>query len=206
MTRKLLEVSIAILLLVAASESFALGLPQLKRTSRASTIRFAENGNTDTEKTTTVSEDKEDSSPVEMKTWNPLRLLVLKAGLTEPMYTSPLNSEKREGSYSCAFCGNVLFDASSKYNSGSGWPSFWRSVREGAISHKRELDGRLECRCGKCGSHLGHTFPDGPLPTEFQENLVKSIPASDPKPAQRLPRFCVNGASLRFEPNEEQQQ
>ena len=139
-----------------------------------------------------------------MKTWNPLRLLVLKAGFTEPMYTSPLNSEKRDGSYSCAFCGNILFDSSSKYDSRSGWPSFWRSEREGAIIYKREFDGRLECQCGKCQSHLGHVFPDGPKPSDLydKESLVTSMPESDPKAVQRLPRFCVNGASLRFQARE----
>ena len=135
---------------------------------------------------------------VEMQTYNPLRLLVLKAGFTEPMYSSPLNGEKRDGTYSCAYCGNVLFDANSKYDSGSGWPSFWRSDREGAIDYKREFDGRLECRCGKCKSHLGHVFPDGPKFIEEDQGLVESMPTTDPRTRERLPRFCVNGASLRF--------
>jgi peptide-methionine (R)-S-oxide reductase len=141
---------------------------------------------------------------VKMKTYNPLRLLVLKAGFTEPMYTSPLNYEKRQGIYSCAFCGHALFDSSSKYDSRSGWPSFWRSALEGSISYKREFDGRLECQCGKCKSHLGHVFPDGPKPSEsfVSDNLVASMPESDPKAVQRLPRFCINGASLRFEASE----
>jgi peptide-methionine (R)-S-oxide reductase len=151
--------------------------------------------------TQTVRHSTEDD--IEMRTYNPLRLLVLKAGFTEPMYSSPLNGEKREGSYSCAFCGNILFDSNSKYDSKSGWPSFWRSDREGAMDYKREFDGRLECRCGKCKSHLGHVFPDGPRFAEQDEALVQSMPASDPRARERLPRFCINGASLKFNLKEE---
>ena len=143
------------------------------------------------------NDDTENNNP-KMKTFNPLRLMVLKAGFTEPMYSSPLNYEKRDGSYACAYCGHTLFDVNSKYDSGSGWPSFWRSNQEGAISYKREFDGRLECRCGNCQSHLGHVFPDGPKFAEKEEELVESMPESDPRAKQRLPRFCVNGASLKF--------
>lgn len=139
------------------------------------------------------------SEKVEMKTYNPLRLLVLKLGFTEPMWLSPLNYEKNEGEYSCAFCGNILFDSTSKYDSGSGWPSFWRSTSDGAIAYKRELDGRLECLCGKCNSHLGHVFPDGPKFGEVDPDVLGGMPPSDPKTETRLPRFCMNGASLRFE-------
>ena len=157
--------------------------------------------------TQTKLTDQDENDVVEMKTYNPLRLLVLKAGFTEPMYTSPLNYEKRQGIYNCAFCGHVLFDSSSKYDSRSGWPSFWRSARDGSITYKRELDGRLECQCGNCKSHLGHVFPDGPKPAEpfVSNDLVESMPESDPKPVQRLPRFCINGASIRFQARESEQ-
>ena len=184
----------AFVLLAVSCESFVLGGSQNIINQRGI-------------KTTSLSNNKDTNAPteekgVEMKTWNPLRLAVLKAGFTEPMWSSPLNLEKREGTYSCAFCGNGLFDSSSKYNSGSGWPSFWRSEREGSIDYKREFDGRLECRCGSCKSHLGHVFPDGPKETDasVDKPLVASMPASDPKPvgSERLPRFCVNGASLKF--------
>ena len=134
----------------------------------------------------------------EVKTWNPLRLLVLRLGFTEPAWTSPLNYQKKKGTFSCAYCGQQLFDSESKYDSGSGWPSFWRTVEEGALDYKMEFDGRLECRCGRCKSHLGHVFLDGPKPDSVPADLLTSSPDSDPRSRSnsRLPRFCINGASL----------
>ena len=135
-------------------------------------------------------------------TWNPLRLMVLKLGLTEPAWTSPLNYGKRDGIYNCAYCGLGLFDTSGYYDSGSGWPSFWRSVENGHVRYKKEWDGRLECVCGRCSSHLGHVFLDGPLPRKVPEVLFQTAPPSDPRGRRAdgyLPRFCVNGASLTFE-------
>ena len=88
-------------------------------------------------------------------TINPLRLAVLKLGLTELKWTSPLNYEKRVGTYDCASCGTVLFDSSGKYDSGSGWPSFWKTKDVDRVAYKREWDGRVECSCGSCGGHLG---------------------------------------------------
>jgi len=189
---------VTLLLLVAVPcESFVLGLfrsnsIQIKGTGKS---RFS----SDDSNTETQSQPEE---KIEMKTWNPFRLAVLKAGFTEPMWSSPLNFEKRSGVYLCAFCGTELFDSSYKYDSGSGWPSFWRSEREGSIDYKREFDGRLECRCSTCKSHLGHVFPDGPLQNDpsISKLLMKTMPKSDPMPvsSQRLPRFCVNGASIKF--------
>ena len=134
----------------------------------------------------------------EVKTWNPLRLLVLRLGFTEPAWTSPLNYQKNRGTYNCAYCGQQLFDSESKYDSGSGWPSFWRTAQEGALDYKMEFDGRLECRCGRCKSHLGHVFLDGPKPESVPSDLLTSSPDSDPRSRSnsRLPRFCINGASL----------
>ncbi len=88
-------------------------------------------------------------------TVNPLRLAVLKLGLTELKYTSPLNYEKRAGSYECANCGTKLFDSSGKYDSGSGWPSFWKTSEADRVAYKREWDGRVEVSCKNCGGHLG---------------------------------------------------
>jgi peptide-methionine (R)-S-oxide reductase len=142
---------------------------------------------------------------LEAKTWNPLRLLVLKLGFTEPAWTSPLNYGKLDGIFRCAFCGQDLFDSDAKYDSGSGWPSFWRSIEDGAISYKMEWDGRLECRCGRCSSHLGHVFLDGPLPSQVSAEMLELSPASDPRGKQAngyLPRFCINGASLRYDKRE----
>jgi peptide-methionine (R)-S-oxide reductase len=137
-----------------------------------------------------------------VQTWNPLRLLVLKAGLTEPAWTSPWNYQKKQvGTFTCAYCGQELFDTDSQFDSGSGWPSFWRSTDHGAVRLVREFDGRVECSCSRCKSHLGHVFMDGPRKESLEASLVSTIPESDPKgrtESARLPRFCVNGASLRF--------
>ena len=162
-------------------------------------------------KTMCFSKDEESSGDEQggsgIKTWNPLRLAVLRLGLTEPAWTSPLNYGEKEGKFSCAYCGHELFDSDGKYDSGSGWPSFWRSVDDVAMNYKMEFDGRLECRCGECKSHLGHVFLDGPLPSSVDQDLLSSSPITDPRSKRadaRLPRFCVNGASLRMNSNEEQ--
>lgn len=96
------------------------------------------------------SAPSEDTEPYQVQTWNPFRLLVLRLGVTEWPATSPLNYGKYDGKFSCAYCGKVLFDSNAKYDSGSGWPSFWRSDDEGSIKYRLELDNRLECRCGRC--------------------------------------------------------
>ena len=135
----------------------------------------------------------------EVKTRNPLRLAVLRLGLTEPAWTSPLNYGKKDGIFKCAYCGNTLFDSDSKYDSGSGWPSFWRSKDDGSIDYKMEFDGRLECRCGTCKSHLGHVFLDGPRPDDVSQELLQESPEKDPRSRRadgRLPRFCVNGKDI----------
>jgi len=137
-----------------------------------------------------------------VQTRNPLRLLVLRLGLTELAWTSPLNYQKKEGTYDCAYCGQKLFDTTSKYDSRSGWPSFWRTIEEEALSYKMEMDGRLECQCGRCSSHLGHVFLDGPRQTDVPQELLEASPASDPRSKRenaRLPRFCINGASLKVD-------
>ena len=149
------------------------------------------------------SEPQEESESFKPRTWNPLRLLVLKLGLTEPAWISPWNYQKPQvGTFICAYCDKDLFDANSKYDSGSGWPSFWRTKGEGAVTLVQEFDGRVECTCSRCKSHLGHVFMDGPRKENVDVALVSSIPASDPKGRQensRLPRFCINGAALKFE-------
>lgn len=136
-------------------------------------------------------------------TKNPLRLLVLKLGFTELKYTSPLNYEKRKGVYRCASCGTKLFDSRGKYESGSGWPSFWKTSN-GKVALKREWDGRVECSCSNCQGHLGHVFPDGPRRMDVPKEGIETIPAGDLATSNpenqytRLPRYCINGASLRF--------
>jgi peptide-methionine (R)-S-oxide reductase len=104
---------------------------------------------------------------------------------TEPPFSSPLNREKRPGLFKCVCCGASLFSSSTKFDSGTGWPSFWAPVDNGAVREHEErswLMRRTEVRCASCDAHLGHVFPDGPKPTGA--------------------RYCMNGVALSFEPNE----
>lgn len=108
------------------------------------------------------------------------RILRLKG--TERSFTSPLLNEHRRGTFVCAADGNALFSSATKYDSGTGWPSFWRPV-PGAVgtSIDRELGyARTEVHCARCGGHLGHVFGDGPPPTGK--------------------RYCMNGDALLFRP------
>ena len=109
---------------------------------------------------------------------------VLRAHGTERAGTSPLNGEKRAGTYHCAGCDLPLFSSETKYESGTGWPSFWAPL-ENAIgtSEDRSLfTTRTEVHCRRCGGHLGHVFEDGPPPTGL--------------------RYCMNGVALKFAPGE----
>jgi peptide-methionine (R)-S-oxide reductase len=101
---------------------------------------------------------------------------------TERAGTSPLNKEYRPGRYACAGCGLPLFESSTKFDSGSGWPSFFAALPQAvATTTDRRLGmARIEVHCARCGGHLGHVFPDGPQPTGE--------------------RYCMNGVALRFEP------
>ena len=112
----------------------------------------------------------------------PRQYAVLRQHDTEYPGTSPLLEEHRDGMFVCAGCGQPLFSSDMKYESGSGWPSFYAAV-EGAIgtSEDRKLGmTRVEIHCSRCGGHLGHVFPDGPRPTGQ--------------------RYCTNGVALTFEP------
>jgi peptide-methionine (R)-S-oxide reductase len=108
---------------------------------------------------------------------------VLREAGTERAFTSPLYLEKRPGTYVCAGCEAPLFSSASKYESGTGWPSFFESI-EGAVGTRHDLSllmPRTEYHCARCGGHHGHVFPDGPKPTGQ--------------------RYCNNGVSLRFVPD-----
>jgi len=111
---------------------------------------------------------------------------VLRGHGTEPPGSSPLNYEHGTGVFRCAACGQPLFTSDTKYESGSGWPSFFRPL-PGALG-TREDHGhfmhRTEVHCSRCGGHLGHVFPDGPRPTGE--------------------RYCMNGVALKFEPEKPQ--
>ena len=116
------------------------------------------------------------------KTLTPEQFHVLREHGTERAGTSPLNVEKREGIFTCGGCGQPLFTSDTKYESGSGWPSFYRPI-EGAIETTTDRSygmTRVEVQCAQCGGHLGHVFPDGPKPTGE--------------------RYCMNGVALKFEP------
>lgn len=102
---------------------------------------------------------------------------------TERAFTHPLNVEKRNGIYHCVACGQPLFDASTKYDSGSGWPSFFAPISPDAVGQTVDRAHgmvRTEIHCSNCGAHLGHVFSDGPQPTGQ--------------------RYCMNGTALDFEP------
>ncbi len=152
----------------------------------------------------TESESEPEEQEQKVGTWNPLRNAVLKLKFTELKYTSPLNYEKRPGTYTCASCNAELFSSVGKYDSGSGWPSFWKTAGENRIRYKKEWDGRVEVQCANCRGHLGHVFPDGPMRMDLPEGELATIPGDDLKTSTesnqytRLPRYCVNGASLRF--------
>ncbi|HLL29083.1 MAG TPA: peptide-methionine (R)-S-oxide reductase MsrB [Xanthobacteraceae bacterium] len=104
---------------------------------------------------------------------------------TERPFTGPYVNEKRKGMYVCASCGNPLFSSDTKYDSGSGWPSFYAPAAKGAVSEHEDnsmLMRRTEIRCAACEAHLGHVFNDGPNPTGL--------------------RYCMNGCALDLKPKE----
>ena len=107
---------------------------------------------------------------------------VLREEGTEYPGRSPLNKEKREGIFKCAGCGQPLFSSDTKFESGTGWPSFWDSLDAavGTSSDSSLFMTRTEVHCASCGGHLGHVFPDGPRPTGM--------------------RYCMNGVALEFDP------
>jgi peptide-methionine (R)-S-oxide reductase len=157
-----------------------------------------------TETDATMESTNSNKNEIKAQTWNPLRLAVMKLGVTEPPMTSAFNYGKYDGEFTCGYCGNVLFDSTAKYDSGSGWPSFWRSANSNALQYKREMDGRLECSCQKCGSHLGHVFLDGPKPVSVAQDTFQASPLSDPRGRvdTYLPRFCINGSAMNYQPRD----
>ena len=115
----------------------------------------------------------------------PAQFRVLREEGTEPAWTSALNDEKRKGSYVCAGCDLELFTSEMKYDSGTGWPSFWQALPQavGTLTDFKLIYPRTEYHCARCGGHQGHLFNDGPKPTGQ--------------------RYCNNGVALAFVPKGE---
>lgn len=122
------------------------------------------------------------------KTLSPEEYHVMREGGTEPPFTGKLLKNKKTGMYVCAACGNELFSSDTKFDSGTGWPSFWDTVNKNNIEEivdDRFGMHRIEIRCKKCGAHLGHVFEDGPKPTGQ--------------------RYCINSMSLKFNEKKDKQ-
>ena len=116
---------------------------------------------------------------------NPTEYAITRCSATEPAFTGEYYKTKTPGTYLCKCCGQELFSSETKYDSGSGWPSFYKPSEAGAVSeHEDSAHGmrRVEVKCSRCDAHLGHVFPDGPRPTGL--------------------RYCMNSASLKLQPKE----
>ena len=113
----------------------------------------------------------------------PEQLYITQKQGTEPAFSGKYNDTKTEGSYNCICCGTELFSSSSKFDSGTGWPSFWEPASKESVKTHEDLS--IEVHCHNCEAHLGHVFPDGPEPTGL--------------------RYCVNSVSLDLKPKDEKE-
>lgn len=136
--------------------------------------------------TKSASMDRQELSDAEWRErLSPEQYRILREGGTERAFTGQYCHNHDQGDYRCAGCGEPLFQSASKYDSGSGWPSFTEPAEAGAVSEHADTSHgmrRVEVRCARCEGHLGHVFPDGPGPTGL--------------------RYCINSAALDFQPKE----
>ncbi len=136
-----------------------------------------------------MSDDKKNSKTDEewKKTLTPEQFKVCRKKDTERPFTGKYNDCKDEGIYKCSCCGNELFDSNTKFDSGSGWPSFFKPLKDENVKYESDNSYgmiRSEVMCKKCGAHLGHVFDDGPQPTNL--------------------RFCINSVSLDLDKKNDQ--
>ncbi len=143
-------------------------------------VRWPEEAGAVTESTFEVQKTEEEWRKILTKE----QFDVLRKHGTEYPGTSPLNREKRKGTFACAGCDLPLFSSETKFESGTGWPSFWQPLPNaiGTTVDKSLFMTRTEVHCRRCGGHLGHVFEDGPKPTGL--------------------RYCMNGVALKFTPSE----
>lgn len=201
--KSIVRVSLLLVLLGVALLSYNNKKTKTKELTASPTLRLtASTGELEISATTTSLKTlgtetvKKENTPVTInlalrtnaewkKVLSPNQYAVLREGATEKPYTSPLLSEKRKGSYVTADCGELVFRSEQKFDSGTGWPSFYAPAAASAVKEKKDTElgvERTEIVSAKCGSHLGHVFNDAPqTPTGL--------------------RYCINGIALRFIPD-----